>query len=179
MAQRLQEVGCLSWISLQLKSTKGSSALLCLDETTGRVLWTREWEADYTGLSYAIGPRATPTADGDRVYALGASGILLCLRVKDGAILWKKDFVNDYGTQLPVWGMTGAPLVDGQRLIALVGGAPDAKVVAFDKMTGKEIWRSLPSRRRDRILPARSSSELAARANFSYGILRHSPPWTR
>ena len=124
---------------------KGIERLLCLDETTGRVLWTREWDADYTGLSYAIGPRATPTADGDRVYALGASGILLCLRVKDGAILWKKDFVNDYGTQLPVWGMTGAPLVDGQRLIALVGGAPDAKVVAFDKMTGKEIWRSLPS----------------------------------
>jgi outer membrane protein assembly factor BamB len=27
----------------------------------------------------------------------------------------------------------------------LVGGHPDAKVVAFDKLTGKEIWRALPS----------------------------------
>lgn len=126
---------------------KGIERLLCLDEKTGRILWTREWETDYTGLmgTYAIGPRTTPTVDGDRVYALGATGILLCLSVKDGAILWKKDFVNDYGTEIPVWGMTGAPLVDGARLIALVGGKPDAKVVAFDKMTGKEIWRSLPS----------------------------------
>ena len=126
---------------------KGIERLLCLDEKTGRILWTREWESDYTGLMemYAIGPRTTPTVDGNRVYALGTSGILLCLSVKDGAVLWKKDFVKDYKTEIPVWGMTGAPVVDGARLIALVGGKPDAKVVAFDKMTGKEIWRSLPS----------------------------------
>jgi outer membrane protein assembly factor BamB len=30
-------------------------------------------------------------------------------------------------------------------LICLVGGEPDAKVVAFDKMTGRELWRALPS----------------------------------
>ena len=30
-------------------------------------------------------------------------------------------------------------------LIALVGGRPDAKVVAFDKLTGKELWRALSS----------------------------------
>jgi outer membrane protein assembly factor BamB len=41
--------------------------------------------------------------------------------------------------------MTGAPLVDGERLICLVGGDNNAKVVAFDKMTGREIWRALPS----------------------------------
>jgi len=32
-------------------------------------------------------------------------------------------------------------LVDGERLIAIVGGEPDALVVAFDKRTGEEIWR--------------------------------------
>ena len=35
--------------------------------------------------------------------------------------------------------------MDGERLIALVGGSPGAKVVAFDKLTGAEIWRALPS----------------------------------
>ena len=30
-------------------------------------------------------------------------------------------------------------------MIAIVGGRPDAKVVAFDKITGKELWRALPS----------------------------------
>src|SRR5262249_41923801 len=106
----------------QTEGPKGIERAMALDEKTGAVLWTREWEANYTGLAstYAVGPRATPTIDGERVYTVGASGILHCLNAKTGAIVWKKDYVKDYGTHLPVWGMTGAPLVDGERLIALV-----------------------------------------------------------
>jgi outer membrane protein assembly factor BamB len=128
-------------------NTKGSERILCLDEKTGRILWTQKWDADYIGLmdTYAIGPRATPTVDGDRVYVLGAKGALVCLKVKTGEIVWKHDYVKDYDTQVPTWGMTGAPLVDGDRLIALVGGAGNAKVMAFDKRTGREIWRALSS----------------------------------
>ena len=121
--------------------------LVCIDELSGEILWTHEWEANYTGLSstWATGPRATPTVDGDRVYALGASGILHALRVETGELLWTRDYVKEYDTEIPTWGLAGAPLVDGERLIALVGGSPDAKVVAFDKLTGAEIWRALPS----------------------------------
>jgi len=128
-------------------NTKGSERILCLDEKTGRILWTRQWDADYIGLmqTYAGGPRATPTVDGDRVYVVGAKGALLCLKVTTGEIVWKHDYVKDYNTQMPVWGMTGAPLVDGDRVIALVGGAGNAKVMAFDKRSGKEIWRALSS----------------------------------
>ena len=126
---------------------KGAERVMALDENSGRRLWTRSWKTDYTGLSgsYAIGPRATPTVDNSRVYILGAKGALLCLRSDSGEILWQKDFVRDYGTEVPVWGMVGAPLVDGPRLIALVGGQDGAKVVAFDKQSGRELWRALPS----------------------------------
>ena len=126
---------------------KGTERLLALDESSGRRLWTRSWKADYTGLSgsYAIGPRATPTVDGSRLYVLGAKGALYCLRSDSGETLWQKDFVRDYQTEVPVWGMVGAPLVDGPRLIALVGGHDGAKVVAFDKQNGRELWRALPS----------------------------------
>jgi len=124
---------------------QGTERALCLDEKTGKVLWEQKWEADYRSIqpTYAIGPRATPTVDGDRVYVLGAVGALVCLDAKTGAVRWRKDYVKDYGTRVPVWGMAGAPLVDGPRLICLVGGRPDAKVVAFDKLTGKELWRAL------------------------------------
>jgi outer membrane protein assembly factor BamB len=44
-----------------------------------------------------------------------------------------------------MWGFAGHPLVDGQKLICLVGG-DGTTLVAFDKDTGKEIWRSLSSR---------------------------------
>ncbi len=60
-------------------------------------------------------------------------------------MLWRKNYVKDYGTNIPVWGVTSAPFVDGPLLICIVGGEPDAKVIAFDKMTGREIWRALSS----------------------------------
>jgi len=130
------------------KGTQGTERVLCLDEKSGKVLWAHEWPADYAGIqdTYATGPRATPTVDGDRVYVLGTMGALLCLNARSGELLWRKDFIEDYGTEVPAWGMTGAPLVDGDLLIALVGGKPDAKVVAFDKRTGKETWRALSSK---------------------------------
>ena len=129
------------------RNTKGVERVLCLDEKTGRILWTHHWDTDYIGLmeTYAVGPRATPTVDGDRVYVLGSMGALLALNVMNGEVIWKKDFVKDYGTSVPTWGMTGSPLVDGDRLIALVGGSGNSKIVAFDKRTGKEIWRALSS----------------------------------
>lgn len=125
--------------------TKGIERALCLGEKTGTILWTREWDADYQGISYATGPRATPTVDGDRVYVVGGTGRLLCLNARTGDVLWQKDYVKDYRMQMPIWGIASAALIDGNRLIAIVGGQPDAKVMAFDKMTGKEIWRALPS----------------------------------
>jgi outer membrane protein assembly factor BamB len=124
---------------------KGMERALCLDEKSGKILWTREWDADYQGISYDTGPRATPTVDGDRVYIVGGSGTLLSLNARTGDVIWRKDYVKDYRMQMPTWGIASAPLVDGDRLIAIVGGQPDAKVIAFDKMTGKEIWRALPS----------------------------------
>ena len=130
----------------------GTERVLALDEKTGRVLWTREWAANYAGILYDNGPRATPTVDGDRVYIQGTIGMLLCLNVKTGEIIWQKDYAKDYGTNLATvpwpWGYSSAPVVDGPRLIAMVAGEPDAKVVAFDKMTGTEIWRALPSNSR-------------------------------
>jgi outer membrane protein assembly factor BamB len=127
------------------KANKGTERVLCLDEKTGRVLWKQQWAEDYTGLSltYAIGPRATPTVDGERVYVLGAMGALVCLNVKDGSVLWRRHYVNDFRASVPVWGMAGAPLVDGALVVCLAGGEPNAKAIALDKMTGEEKWRAL------------------------------------
>ncbi len=131
----------------RVQGNRGYERILCLDEKNGKILWQREWEVDYTGLmqTYAIGPRATPTVDEDRVYVLGAMGKLVVLKVDSGEIVWETDFVKVFGTTIPTWGMTGAPLVDGERVICLVGGEPDGKVIAFDKLTGKEMWRALSS----------------------------------
>jgi outer membrane protein assembly factor BamB len=126
---------------------KGTERALALNEKTGKILWIKEWTADYRGIQWPTGPRATPTVDEDRVYVVGADGKLLCLNVKSGDILWQKDYAKDYGADRLKWafdwGFASSPLVDGRLLIALVDGRPNAKVVAFDKMTGKEVWRAL------------------------------------
>ena len=123
--------------------TKGVERAVCLDEKTGERLWEREWPVDYAGLQYDLGPRATPTVDDDLVYVYGAVGDLLCLRVADGEVVWRLNAQRDYGAELPTWGFTSAPLVVDDLLIVLLGGAPDAKVAAFDKRTGKQRWHAI------------------------------------
>ena len=127
------------------RTMDGTERVLAIDEASGEVLWTTEWPTSYRMLmiSYAIGPRATPTVDGDRVYVVGAAGDLFCLSVETGKILWEKHYIDDYDSFIPTWGVASAPIVDGDRLIAVVGGEPGGLVMAFDKQTGEEVWRSL------------------------------------
>ncbi len=123
----------------------GVERLLALDQETGEVLWIRSWEVNYSLImgSYADGPRAVPTVDGDLVYTVGAAGHLMSLRTDTGEIAWQKHYTRDYDVGVPIFGFSSAPIVNGDLLIAIVGGEPDALVVAFDKRTGREVWRAL------------------------------------
>ncbi len=136
----------LDWLEDPASRTlDGTERLVALDEETGSVLWTNEWATTYRMLqiSYAIGPRATPTVDGNRVYVVGASGMLRCVNAESGDLIWQKDYIQDYDTSVSTWGIASSPMIDGDRLIAVVGGEPDALVVAFDKHTGVELWRAV------------------------------------
>ena len=138
----------LDYVETEARVMNGTERLLALSEETGEVLWSHEWETTYRMLmfTYATGPRATPTVDGDRVYVTGSTGRIFCLNAETGAVIWDKDTVEEYDTNIPVWGTSSAPLVDGDRVIFLIGGEPDALVMAFDKHTGEEVWRAIESR---------------------------------
>src|SRR5262245_35584664 len=73
---------------------------------------------------------------------LGAEGRLCCLDADKGNEIWSHDFPNEYQVATPMWGFAAHPLVDGQKLICLVGGKGSV-AIAFDKDTGKELWRAL------------------------------------
>lgn len=123
-------------------SVTGTDRLLCLDEKTGDLVWKFEHPVEYR-VSYAAGPRCTPTVDGDLVYWLDTMGDLFALETNTGKKVWHKNYRTDFGAELPVWGFASHPLVDGDRLICLVGGSEGRGVVAFDKRTGKEVWKAL------------------------------------
>jgi outer membrane protein assembly factor BamB len=118
----------------------------CLDAATGKTLWVREYAVAYNKLDYGNGPRTTPTVHAGRVYTLGAVGHLQCLDAATGTIIWSRDTVKDFKGRIPTWGHACSPLVDGDRLIVQVGGEPAAGLVALDRSTGSEVWRSLPDR---------------------------------
>jgi len=121
----------------------GQERLLCLNEADGKILWIQTRPTTYTHAKlYANGPRTTPLVDGDRVYTLGAEGRLLCVDVATGKKRWSRELKADYKIAAPTWGFATHPIIDGDRLIALVGGEGTA-VVAFHKLTGKELWRAL------------------------------------
>jgi outer membrane protein assembly factor BamB len=125
----------------QRASSAGKERVLCLEESSGKVLWVHEYPCKYT-ISYPCGPRATPTVHEGRVYTLGAMGDLFCLEAATGKVLWSKNFERDYGATPPLWGFASHPLIDSDRLICLVGG-PGSVVVALDCRTGAEKWKAL------------------------------------
>jgi len=124
----------------------GKERVLCFEAETGESLWTHEYDCTYQ-ISYSLGPRTTPLVEDDRVYTFGAMGDLLCLNTQDGSVIWSHKIAKDYefaakfGVPV-VWGWSAHPLIDGDQLIILVGGKK-AGVVAFNKMTGKELWRAI------------------------------------
>ncbi|MBM4021057.1 MAG: pyrrolo-quinoline quinone [Planctomycetes bacterium] len=119
----------------------GRERILCLDAVSGKLLWKHEEERPYA-ISYASGPRCTPTAAGGLVHALGAEGNLVCLDAATGRVVWSKDFKRDYAAPTPIWGFCGHPLVVDDLLVCLVGGEGSV-AVAFEARTGRERWRAL------------------------------------
>ena len=122
-------------------SIAGVERVLCLDTKDGKEIWKTEYDCPYT-VSYPAGPRATPLVRDGKVFTLGTEGNLYCLNAADGKAIWSHDLKKEYKCEAPLWGFSAHPLLDGNKLITLAGGKGSA-VVAFDKDTGKEIWRSL------------------------------------
>jgi outer membrane protein assembly factor BamB len=121
----------------------GNERVLCLDEANGKILWQHAYDCPYT-VSYPLGPRTTPVVQDGRVYTLGTEGHLFCFRAETGKVVWSRDLKKDYGVKAPLWGFSAHPLIDGEKLICVVGG-DGSTVVAFDKGSGKELWRALSS----------------------------------
>lgn len=119
----------------------GTERVLCLDEKDGRILWQHEYPCAYT-VSYPAGPRTMPVVADGKVWTLGTEGHLFCLDAATGKPSWSRVFTQEFGIPTPVWGFAGHPLLDGQKLICLAGGT-NSVAVAFDKDTGKELWRAL------------------------------------
>lgn len=123
-----------------------------LDADTGKEIWRTPF-AGAVGDEWGSGPRSTPFVDGDRLYVQSCNGEFRCLSVADGKNIWGTSFAKNYGVKFvgnkalegtaTRRGNNGSGLVDGARVYVPVGSVNAASIVCFDKLTGKEIWKSL------------------------------------
>ena len=130
-----------------LNSPNVRGRVLCFEEATGKLLWTFSREKNYPAWAFVPGqepgPNATPVVHDGSVYATGPQAHnLYCLEAASGKLLWEKDLAKDYQIEETAT-ISASPLVDGNRLILQAGGKPDACIIAFDRKSGRELWRSL------------------------------------
>jgi outer membrane protein assembly factor BamB len=114
--------------------------VIAFDEATGKRVWETAHGKRFEN-EQGNGPRSTPTVDGERLYALGASGDLSCLDATTGKVVWTHNLVREFGGQTTPYGISESPLVTGDRVLVNAGG-PKASVVALNKATGEALWRS-------------------------------------
>jgi outer membrane protein assembly factor BamB len=120
--------------------------LRVLDLKTGRELWKYAYAARGR-LSYN-GSRSTPAVDAERAVTVGPFGEIHCISRKTHRPMWSKHFQKDYGAKRPRWGHAQSALIDGDQVI-FAPLSRDVGVVAVDKNTGKELWRSKPFGKQD------------------------------
>ena len=111
--------------------------VIALSLDTKAILWKTKIGPAWTEDRYA-GPRGTPTADGDVIYAIGTEGDLMALEAATGKLRWKKSLPGDFGGNvMSGWKWAESPLVDGDRLI-VTPGASSALMVSLETASGKE-----------------------------------------
>jgi outer membrane protein assembly factor BamB len=125
-----------------IEQRRSQEVAAAYDLGNGREIWTQKWNAEYTD-STGDGPRATPTWDSGRIYALGATGELRCLDANSGAVIWGKNILSDNQASNLPWAMAASPLVVDDKVIVLPGGTAGKSVVAYNKMTGAPVWKVL------------------------------------
>ncbi len=117
-------------------------AVVCYDLLSGTPLWSYAYSAHFQSPLAGEGPRATPTIAGQRVYALGSTGILNCLDLEKGKLLWSKDILRDNDARINEWGMSSSPLVMDDLVVVSAGGSNNRSLVAYRAATGEFAWGS-------------------------------------
>jgi outer membrane protein assembly factor BamB len=115
----------------------------CLDAKSGNAVWKADYPTSYVDqMGHDPGPRATPAVAEGRVYTFGAEGMMSCWSLADGKKLWNVATKSEFGARLGFFGLACSPLVEGNAVIVNIGGRNGAGIVAFDKATGKVLWKT-------------------------------------
>lgn len=142
-----QDKSTASWSSVVVQGNRlivpgrdeKNDLVFCLNSENGELIWLGSYEAK-AETAHGPGSRATPFIDEDKVYTFGRSGDLVCWQLEDGKLLWHKNVKAEGGIE-PSWGFSTTPLV--YKNMVVVQGGGKALVIAYDKLTGDVLWKSM------------------------------------
>jgi len=137
-----QSAPCIWGDQIFLTANKGQGAeriLFALDKNSGKILWEQSLWKGTPEPSHALNGWASASCvtDGEHVYAFFGIGGLHCLTV-DGEKVWSKDLGSFEGP----WGTAASPVIVRNMLIQNCDADSNARLIAFDKKTGKELWNT-------------------------------------
>lgn len=127
-------------IAVTLEQRGSEELVVAYDLRTGEVVWVHADETRYEGSLGGVGPRTTPTVDGDRVFTLGATGILNALELTTGRPIWSRNVVEENDAVAPEWGKSCSPLVVDGLVVVSAGGGDGRSLVAYDRESGELAW---------------------------------------
>jgi outer membrane protein assembly factor BamB len=132
-------VGGQAWTQEQVGDDE---RVICLNVATGQTLWSHSERTRFSEWQGGDGPRATPTVQDGRVYAMGGTGILLCLDAATGKLVWRRSVLEENSLSNLIWGTSSSPLiVDG--LTVITGGRGSGAVLyAYRSSDGSPAWKS-------------------------------------
>ena len=114
-----------------------------LEARTGKEQWSFRYPTTYRdSFGFDEGPRASPAVANGRVYSFGAQGFLHCLQLETGKEIWSVDTKKKFRVRKGFFGVACSPLVDAGGVFLNVGGGNGAGLVAFDRGSGKVLWKA-------------------------------------
>jgi len=117
--------------------------VLCYDRKTGKLLWDKVAKTATPHQNhhpqYGSFASNSPITDGKRVYAYFGSRGLYCYTM-DGELKWQKDLGEL--KMFMSFGEGAWTALDGDKLIVVFDHEGDSFLVALDKTTGRELWRT-------------------------------------
>ncbi|MCX6870939.1 MAG: PQQ-like beta-propeller repeat protein [Verrucomicrobia bacterium] len=132
-------VGGQAWTQEQVGDDE---RVICLDVATGQTVWSHSERTRFSEWQGGDGPRATPTVQDGRVYAMGGTGILLCLDAATGRLVWRRSVLEENGLSNLIWGTSSSPLIVNDLTVITGGRGSGAVLFAYRSSDGSPAWKS-------------------------------------
>ncbi|MHC4288439.1 MAG: PQQ-binding-like beta-propeller repeat protein, partial [Planctomycetota bacterium] len=122
-------------------TTEHKFDVVCMDRETGKIIWQKTvkqalpHEGHHGDASFAS---FSPVTDGKHVWANFGSQGLYCLDI-EGDLKWSQELVEQ--RIRAGFGEGSSPVIAGKAVIVVADHEDQSYIYAFDKLTGKPLWK--------------------------------------